>query len=276
MKARSELRENSLNAAPAVQGDALPSPRKSVIRRVLFVMLLLFVLAGTAAITILMTLVLPSMYKAQANERYSNVLQNANVGDVVSIGTYEQDNNRLNGPEPIEWQVIAREEDRCLLISRYALDCVRFNAYDGLATWDYSSVLNWLNQTFYNEAFSQSEKTLLRRTDVSADRNPFFPSDTGGETSEKIFLLSISETYEYFNSDHERSCAPTAYTIAKGVNVSDGKCIWWLRTNGFDASVAARVLPDGRINYCGFHVDSDDNAVRPAMWVAFDAYVTAP
>lgn len=274
MKTRSEPKD-ALQAVPlAAQEEGAPAPRKSVVRRVLFAVLLLFVFAGTAGITILMTSVLPTIYKEQANETYAPALQRANVGDTVMFGSYEQDNNRLDGPEPIEWQVIARKDDSCLLISRYALDCVRFNSNDGLATWDYSSVLNWLNHTFFDEAFSQSEKTLVRRTDVSADRNPFFPSDPGEETTERLFLLSIPEAYEYFNSENDRSCEPTAYTIAKGANVSDGKCVWWLRTSGFDASVAARVLPDGRINYCGFHVDSDDNAIRPAMWVSFDAYST--
>ena len=244
-------------------------------RRVLLAALLLFVCGGTAVVTVLMSSVLPTMYREQATEQYAPVLQQANVGDVIKIGKYEQNDDTSDGSEPIEWLVIARENDRLLLISRYALECLRFNTTDKLATWDYSTIFEWLNSTFFYEAFSPTERTLVLRSEIPADQNPFFNSDPGKDTVERLFLLSIPEAYQYFNSEDARRCEPTKYTLAKGARVTDGKCVWWLRSPGFDASVAARVMADGRINYCGFHVNSDDNAVRPAMWVALDAYTAA-
>ena len=41
------------------------------------------------------------------------------VGDSFTFGSYEQDNDLNNGTEPIEWQVLAIENNRALLISRY-------------------------------------------------------------------------------------------------------------------------------------------------------------
>ncbi len=44
------------------------------------------------------------------------------VGDVIYFGSYEQDNNLSNGKEEIEWIVLAKENRKALLISKYALD----------------------------------------------------------------------------------------------------------------------------------------------------------
>jgi hypothetical protein len=49
-------------------------------------------------------------------------LENAQVGDLVSLGQYEQDNNTENGKEAILWQVLAVEDGRILVISRDGLD----------------------------------------------------------------------------------------------------------------------------------------------------------
>ena len=51
----------------------------------------------------------------------SNVAD-AKPGDIVIFGSYEQDNDESNGTEDIEWLVLAREDNKALLISKYALD----------------------------------------------------------------------------------------------------------------------------------------------------------
>ena len=61
---------------------------------------------------------------------------NFNVGDIVILGSYEQDNNLSNGPEPIEWQVIGSRNGHTLLLSKYALDCKRYNESNVDITWE--------------------------------------------------------------------------------------------------------------------------------------------
>ena len=53
-----------------------------------------------------------------------NKIKTANVGDIIVVGTYEQDNNTSNGKELIEWLVLAKENNRVLVISDKALDSV--------------------------------------------------------------------------------------------------------------------------------------------------------
>ena len=59
--------------------------------------------------------------------RIQSKLTNATVGTIVTLGEYEQDNNSSNGPEPIEWIVIAEQGNKKLLISRVALDQSAFD-----------------------------------------------------------------------------------------------------------------------------------------------------
>ena len=78
------------------------------------------------------------------------------AGDIVSFGTYEQDNNTSNGKENIEWLVLAKEGKRVLIISKYVLDCQQYNSTRTSVTWETCSLRKWLNETFLNAAFSSS------------------------------------------------------------------------------------------------------------------------
>ena len=76
------------------------------------------------------------------------------VGNSVSFGSYEQDNNPANGKEEIEWIVLDVQGDRSLLISKYALDCKKYNTEWTDGTWESCSLRKWLNSDFLNAAFS--------------------------------------------------------------------------------------------------------------------------
>lgn len=198
--------------------------------------------------------------------------------NMVTFGTYEQDNDTSNGKEDIEWLVLAKEENKLLLISDKALDCQLYNESNDDVTWETCSLRNWLNNTFLNEAFSPKEQKRIQSTNVSADKNPVWDTDPGKATTDKVFLLSINEVKKYFASDEERMCAPTAYAIENGVNTNDdytkngaATCWWWLRTPGDDQDCAAYVYLDGGVREAGCVVNLYGNCVRPAIWIDLDA-----
>ena len=70
------------------------------------------------------------------------------------LGRYEQDGNDDNGLEEIEWVVLDIKGDELFVISRFALDCIPYNSSHGEARWENSYVRNWLNDSFYNQAFT--------------------------------------------------------------------------------------------------------------------------
>ncbi len=101
------------------------------------------------------------------------------AGDIILFGSYEQDNNPYNGTEDIEWLVLAKEKDRVLVISRYALDCRPYNAKEQEVTWETCFLHGWLNDTFLNNAFSADEQAMIRTETVTADRNPSYGTSPG-------------------------------------------------------------------------------------------------
>lgn len=193
------------------------------------------------------------------------------VGSYISFGTYEQDNDLNNGQEPIEWLVLEIKEGKALVISRYALDYQKYDSgYKG--TWKNSSLRTWMNGKFLNEAFESQEQTKIYTALVESDKNPLYSTYAGGQTMDKVFLLSASEAELYFNNDNDRQCKPTEFALAKGCYVnSDGNCWWWLRTTGGDWYYTVGVHYSGAIGYGGNHIYYYSEAVRPADWVNLDS-----
>ena len=195
-------------------------------------------------------------------------LKTAEVGDIVLFGAYEQDNNLSNGKEDIEWLVLAKKDDKILVISDNALDCQPYNTTDTAdVMWESCSLRKWLNGTFLNAAFSTEEQALILNTNVSADKNLEYDTNPGNATTDKVFLLSIDEADKYFNSDEARKCVPTVYSKANGAYTSSGYCWWWLRSPGFSQDFAVNVYVGGSILYNGIDVNFGSGCVRPAMWI---------
>ena len=201
----------------------------------------------------------------------------AEIGDYIYFGTYEQDNDTANGKESIEWQVLAKGDNKVLVISRYALDCKQYNTEYESVTWETCTLRTWLNGTFLNEAFSEAEQSMIQTTEVSADRNPAYSTNPGNATKDKMFLLSINEANKYFASKEAKMCIPTAYAKANGAGTNDWRevdgeavCFWWLRSPGLDQISAAVVFYDG-VGLWGIDVSSVGDCVRPAMWIDLDS-----
>ena len=196
------------------------------------------------------------------------------IGDTVTFGAYEQDNNYSNGKEAIEWKVLAKDGNKALVISRYALDCQPYNTQYTDVTWETCSLRKWLNETFISNAFSSYEQNMIQTTTVTADRNPSYSTPAGNNTTDKVFLLRIPEATSYFSSDEERRCGTTEYAKAQGVWPSDyysadgkGTCWWWLREPDYDSDRAVVINNDGSVNGYGFVVSGPYTGVRPALWI---------
>lgn len=217
--------------------------------------------------------------RADIKTKYNRILmRKAAVGDKITFGTYEQDNDTSNGAEDIEWLVLAKENNKILVISDKVLDSQPYNEKRQSITWEQCSLRKWLNDSFLNAAFSEEERALIQNTTVSADKNPSYNTSPGNATTDKVFLLSINEAKKYFNSNDARKCAPTAYAKAQGANTNNTNktpsgadaCWWWLRSPGNYQYYAAHVLSDGSVYYRGYNVNYDHFCVRPALWISIE------
>lgn len=195
-------------------------------------------------------------------------LTNVSIGSTIRFGHYEQDNNTSNGKEEIEWIVLAVDGDKALILSKYALDCQRYNSTYRDTTWEKCSLRSWLNGAFYNAAFGADHQEMIISSTVSADKNPSYSTSPGKSTTDRVFLLSITEVNKYFSSDSARQCQGTAYCYAQGAYKADnGNCWWWLRSPGLNSNHAALVHSGGSVYNFGISVDGGIVAVRPAFWI---------
>ena len=184
---------------------------------------------------------------------------------VVPFGHYDQDANPSNGKEPIEWLVLEDKGDTLTLISRYGLDAKPYhNEYVDI-TWANCTLRSWLNGTFLNAAFTSAEQGKIQTVRVTAEDNPYYGTEAGSDTYDKVWLLSCREAENLFSSDAARVCYPTETAIANGCWVYGCCCDWWLRSPGHYSSDAAMVSLDGQVYGCCAPVKDNRLLVRPVV-----------
>ena len=115
--------------------------------------------------TLALAMILAAMITSASAElvQYQTVRQprinpNVSVGDTITMGRFEQDNNTGNGAEAIEWLVLDVRDGKALVISKYGL----ITSYYGKSyAWEASEIRRWLNGAFLNEAFDDAERACI-------------------------------------------------------------------------------------------------------------------
>lgn len=203
--------------------------------------------------------------------------------------------------EPIDWRVLDLATG--LVMCETIIDSQPYSSTiysNGDGTYDYfndssyknyasdyetSSIRKWLNNDFYNTAFTDSEKKEINTTTINNDGFYTSVGTTGYEkldsdpTNDKIFLLSYNEVRNSnfgFNSsssaeDPARFAQGSDYAQSQGLYVyrSSGSTYnnnsyWLLRSPGYYSDKCCSV------DYCGIsnnrcYVDSSSGGVRPAL-----------
>lgn len=203
-----------------------------------------------------------------------------NENTVIIMGTYEQDNNPDNGKEAIEWEIVATKDDMALVVSKYALDRKNYHDIDEDVTWETCSLRSWLNNDFFNDTFTDDEKSLISDSSVKAYNNPTYDVFAGNDTVDKVFILSVEEFNMYYPAGSKKGYAPTAYTEAKDIHVyRTGTCMVWLRNPGQVANSACFLFGSAGANVEGGWVAGHEGvgaklAVCPAMWINYAEYLS--
>ena len=217
----------------------------------------------------------PKTEKPKQEETSSDVeamvqaMKTANVNDYVTFGTYEQDNVKDNGPEAIEWRVLDKKDGKVLLLSNYALEYKAYNEeYSEEVTWETCTLRKWLNEEFYNTAFTSAEKQYIAESciiNTISEQNKSAVSSDGNPTYDNVFLLSVDEVTTYMGPSlyegEGRLVEVTQYAKPDKTGLVYG--FWLLRSSG-----EGRV---GIVNKWGEimsdMVDNYSDVVRPAIWV---------
>ena len=133
-----------------------------------------------------------------AKTKYKTVKEDGK--EYIVFGSYEQDGDESNGKEPIEWEVLGKDKNGILVVSRYVLDVKPYNNGGSTATWQNSSVRKWLNKDFYKTTFDSKEKKKIKKVNLNNADNKGYGIDGGKNTKDKVFCLSVDEIskwYEY-------------------------------------------------------------------------------
>lgn len=200
--------------------------------------------------------------------RYVNV----DVGEIISFGKFKQ-NITL---DPVKWKVLTRIGTCVLVISEKVLDCHEY----GGETWKDSTIRSYLNGEFFNTAFTSEEQAMIPTVTVKNPDNETYGTYGGGDTEDKIFLLSLSEVKRYIadgneTPDHEaRRAEGTSWALDKYDELMPPNTLytrydtmlWWLRDPA-EKSCHMYVTILGNLNTEGARIGFDRGGVRPAMWI---------
>lgn len=214
--------------------------------------------------------------KTEQEEYETKELSEAQVGDTVVFGSYEQDGDLTNGKEDIEWLVLEVKDGKILVISRYVIACQLYHDIYTEITWENCVLREWLNNEFIKDAFDENERGRIPKVMVSADENPVYDTKPGNDTEDQVFVLSVDEVNKYFESDSARQCRPTPYTVDESayskreittIYTENTGCPWWLRTPGNNQKAVSIVDMEGHVSVEGFGGNYGMDTVRPALWI---------
>ena len=167
--------------------------------------------------------------------------------ETVKMGKYLQNGAE---PEPVQWKVLGKENGKVLLLAENGLEALPFNKERKTVSWKESSIRQWLNEDFYDSAFSEAEKNSI----------------LGNE--DKVFLLSTDEVEKYLSSLENRLCKPTALARKHGAYTNGEGCsAWWLRSSSGKYAQMDYLSSAGNFGSRTHYVDENILAVRPAIWV---------
>lgn len=224
-----------------------------------------------------------------------NELARIQIGDILLFGSYYlpgvADPNDVKVKCPIDWQIIDKNGDRLMLLSKHSL---YWNYYDGRApimgppprtSWEKSTIREELNSERIEEWFSIPEQSIIMENIQFMDENPVYQTSSGKATLDKLFLLSLEEAKRYLKIDKQssRNLDPARGNSAGGYMImadedpdKEGEIMlfpawesWWLRTSGIDDRLVICVKEDGTIDYEGIGASADEVGIRPAMWIDF-------
>lgn len=157
------------------------------------------------------------------------------------------------------WLVLDQKGKRRLLLSEKLVDVRPYHDKNEPVTWADCALRAWLNGEFL-DTFREKDRERIPETAVRNPPNPKYAIRGGGETRDRVFLLSLEEAELYLGGFGD-------LLVAR--NEEDHPRWWHLRSPGEAEDVAASVSAGGMIDYHGVSeaIDRALGGVRPALWL---------
>jgi hypothetical protein len=208
------------------------------------------------------------------------------IGDIINFGGYD-------------WLVMDVQNGKALIITEQVIEDRTYHNELLAVHGENCDLRSYLNGEFYN-SFSTEEQARIKQVTNANHGNPWYGADSGSETTDSIFLLSIDEVVKYFGDSGQFVNRPGAnhpiiddefnenrvarhiggsfssngetYTVKEGAS-----SWWWLRSPGLSNEYTAVVRDDGVLGVRGLAVHSlringsvNDRGIRPVLWLDLD------
>ena len=209
-------------------------------------------------------------------------LKDAEIGDIVQMGTYEQDGD-TETEDPIYWDVLDKDGDSILIISHDVIGYQRFSDSPNCVIWEDSQIRTWLNEEFYTDAFDKETQVRIKGYVTSGvdEAN----QESRGDATDRIFLLSQKEVEKYYGHKLPKAeallCKPSKAVLQRYEEIKQQRVrekipfaesapditegiSWMLRSTGKSQNHISIIRGDG---YYSQYPADYYQGVRPAMWI---------
>lgn len=202
------------------------------------------------------------------------------IGNIIKFGNYS-------------WIVLDIAYGKALIITEEIIGQHAYNDFFGNVTWADCALRKYLNGEFYDR-FSDADKEKIVTVTNQTPNNPWYNSDGGIDTEDKIFLLTIEDVVcKYFGDSAKLLNNPSEKqkywfqrkdenNIKRRARFGCGGWWWWLRSPGRANNRAVYIHGDGNVGIQGngtykyssntIHREtlSNEGGVRPALWLKID------
>lgn len=207
---------------------------------------------------------LESYYSARNSVNHSGL----SVGDHFVLGNYEivsvdWDSRHYMSETslkqvPLEWKILEINGSQAVAIAVYLLSgqgssAIPFDkSFDKVVneqlTWENSSVREWLNNEFYNNAFSESEKAAILTTPLENKGLKDYGDLSSPNTLDRVYFLSYEEVLKYMPNRSDRKCY---FYGDVGMDSDHGFCTRTVTVASYGGNYIVQIWGDGSITFLG-------------------------
>lgn len=199
------------------------------------------------------------------------------IGDNIIFGDYQ-------------WRVLDSKDDKLLIVTEEIIEQRDYHDKKENVTWEGAEIRRFLNGEFLDRFSDSDQDRVVTTINKNAD-NPWYHCSGGGDTVDRVFLLSLDEVVRSCFGDSSRlldnpKVNQRYWFDRKDENNAKRKALfmgsswwWWTRSPGKNNRVAVYVHGDGNIGIQGNGIsktsfntlhrmtNSNKGGVRPAMWI---------
>ena len=214
----------------------------------------------------------------------------------VGVGTEGYDSNVDNNGfiintvywfmyEPVKWRILSEENKVATLLCEMILDAQSYqseykqvyssgtytyyttqnNAPSGTYAnnYEYSTIRSWLNDTFYNTAFTTLQRNLIQQVTLdnsTSTTNSYSNRYACNDTQDYVYLLSYKDIHnsDYgfstntYDEDLNKKKTATDYSKCQGVSAQSGESGWYSRSPHVNGSnLVCSISRNGNTAYIG-------------------------